>query len=139
MERFQEIVWLVCVRRALRKEFGRDPSPEELAQRSRAPVEQLRRLLDIIANLQSFGFDFDRMDDADLTELLEGRDPVKPIPDSLTPSQEKRVREALGPGVDYTIEDLEQLLVEARKGVREIEAKILRKWGMPKPDDTDDE
>jgi DNA-directed RNA polymerase sigma subunit (sigma70/sigma32) len=140
MEGVKEIVWLVCVRRALRKEFGRDPSPGELAQRLRTPPEELEKSLDTIAHLKSIGLDFDRLDDAELTGLLEGNDPVKPVPETLTPSQEKRVRESLGlgsgPYADLTLEELERQVSENDARFREDFRKILRKRGIS--DDPDE-
>merc|ERR1739841_164635 len=102
-------------------EIGREPTPEELAEKLQMPLEKVRKVMKI-ANLP--------LDSAIQENLKETTTRVLA---SLTPREERvlRMRFGIGMNTDHTLEEVGQQFSVTRERIRQIEAKALRKLKPP--------
>ena len=144
--RLKRMSWL------LRRELGRGPSAEELAERTGMPIDGVRKGLEAMAAAaEPLGLEAPvRGDDDDrqLCDLIEDEDAVQPLDaaigsdlretmtralGSLTPREERvlRMRYGIGTRTDHTLEEIGRQFSVTRERVRQIEAKALKKLNRP--------
>ena len=139
---------LVRTSRQMLNEFGRDPTPEELAEKLHMPLEKVRRTLKIAKEPLSLETPIGEEGDFQLGDLIEDTSAIMPIDAaiqsnlrdtttlmlaSLTPREERiiRMRFGLGTNSDHTLEQVGQQFSVTRERIRQIEAKALRKLKHP--------
>jgi RNA polymerase primary sigma factor len=129
-------------------EIGREPTPEELAEKLHMPVERVRKTLKIAKEPVSLETPIGDDGDAQLGDLVEDHAAILPIDAaiqsdlretttrvlaSLTPREERilRMRFGLGMNSAHTLEEVGQKFSVTRERIRQIEAKALRKLKHP--------
>ncbi|MBM3518062.1 MAG: RNA polymerase sigma factor RpoD [Alphaproteobacteria bacterium] len=139
---------LVRTSRQILHEIGREPTPEELAQRLGMPLEKVRKVLKIAKEPISLETPIGDEEDSHLGEFIEDKNAVLPIDSaiqsslrevttrvlaSLTPREERvlRMRFGIGMNTDHTLEEVGQQFSVTRERIRQIEAKALRKLKHP--------
>jgi RNA polymerase primary sigma factor len=139
---------IVRTSRQMLNEIGREPTPEELAQKLRMPLEKVRKTLKIAKEPLSLETPIGDEEDSHLGDLIEDRNAILPIDAaiqsnlretttrvlaSLTPREERIVRMRFGLGInsDHTLEEVGQQFALTRERIRQIEARALRKLKHP--------
>ena len=139
---------IVRTSRQMLNEIGREPTPEELAQKLRMPLEKVRKILKIAKEPLSLETPIGEEGDSNLGDLIEDQNTILPIDAaiqsnlrdtttrvlaSLTPREERIVRMRFGIGInsDHTLEQVGQQFSVTRERIRQIEAKALRKLKHP--------
>ena len=140
---------IVRTSRQMLNEIGREPTPEELAQKLRMPLEKVRNTLKIAKEPLSLEAPIGNEDgDSLLGDLIEDKNAILPIDvaiqsnlretttgvlASLTPREERIVRLRFGLGInsDHTLEEVGQQFSLTRERIRQIEARALRKLKHP--------
>ncbi|MXY16689.1 MAG: RNA polymerase sigma factor RpoD [Acidobacteria bacterium] len=139
---------LVRTSRALVQEFGREPTPEEIAERMDMPVNKVRKVLKIAQEPISLETPIGEEEDSHLGDFIEDRQIVSPaeavinlnlkdqtesVLKTLTPREEKviKMRFGVGDGSEHTLEEVGQNFAVTRERIRQIEAKALRKLRHP--------
>ena len=130
------------------QELGREPTPEEIAQRMDIPVSKVRKVLKIAQEPISLETPIGEEEDSHLGDFIEdserrlaGRGGDQPEPQgadrrvlkTLTPREEKviKLRFGIGDGSEHTLEEVGQDFDVTRERIRQIEAKALRKLRHP--------
>lgn len=139
---------LVRTSRFLVQELGREPSPDEIAERMELPVDKVRKVLKIAKEPISLETPIGEEEDSSLGDFIEDKNAVNPsdavvgmslseqtrkILATLTPREEKvlRMRFGIGEKSDHTLEEVGQDFDVTRERIRQIEAKALRKLRHP--------
>ncbi|MBI2560988.1 MAG: RNA polymerase sigma factor RpoD, partial [candidate division NC10 bacterium] len=139
---------LIRASRHLVQEYGREPSPEEIAQKIDLPVDKVRKVLKIAQEPISLETPIGEEEDSHLGDFIEDKAAVSPLEaviginlegqteevlKSLTPREERvlRLRFGIGDGCDHTLEEVGQQFDVTRERIRQIEAKALRKLRHP--------
>jgi RNA polymerase primary sigma factor len=139
---------IVRTSRQMLSEVGREPTPEELAEKLRMPLEKVRRVLKIAKEPLSFETPVGDEEDTHLGDLIEDTNTVLPIDAvmqsnlreitsrtlaMLTAREERvlRMRFGIGMNSDHTLEEVGQQFSVTRERIRQIEAKALRKLKHP--------
>jgi RNA polymerase primary sigma factor len=139
---------IVRTSRQMLNEIGREPTPEELAEKLRMPLEKVRKTLKIAKEPLSLETPVGEEGDSQLGDLIEDQTAILPIDAaiqanlrdttsrvlaSLTPREERIVRMRFGIGInsDHTLEQVGQQFSVTRERIRQIEAKALRKLKHP--------
>jgi RNA polymerase primary sigma factor len=139
---------VVRTRRLLMNETGREPTPEELAEKVGMPLEKVRKVLKIAREPLSLETPIGDEEDGRLGDLIEDRNAILPIDAViqsnlretttrtlafLTPREERviRMRFGIGMNADHTLEEVGQQFSVTRERIRQIEAKALRKLKHP--------
>jgi RNA polymerase primary sigma factor len=134
--------------RRLRNEIGREPTPEEIAEALRMPLEKVRHVLKVAKEPVSLDSPVGDEDGSQLGDFIEDRDVVLPIDAaiqsnlqeataralaSLSPREERviRMRFGIGTRADYTLAEVGEQFSVSRERIRQIEAKALRKLKHP--------
>jgi RNA polymerase primary sigma factor len=134
--------------RQLLSELGREPTPEELAEKLHMPLEKVRKTLKIAKEPLSLETPIGEEGDSQLGDLIEDKNAILPIDAaiqsnlrdtttrvlaSLTPREERIVRMRFGLGMnnDHTLEEVGKQFSLTRERIRQIEAKALRKLKHP--------
>ncbi|MDE1149634.1 MAG: RNA polymerase sigma factor RpoD [Azospirillaceae bacterium] len=139
---------LVRTSRQMLHEIGREPTPEELAERLMMPLEKVRKVLKIAKEPISLETPIGDEEDSHLGDFIEDKNAVLPLDAaiqanlretttrvlaSLTPREERvlRMRFGIGMNTDHTLEEVGQQFSVTRERIRQIEAKALRKLKHP--------
>ncbi len=139
---------LVRTSRQMLHEIGREPTPEELAERLGMPLEKVRKVLKIAKEPISLETPIGDEEDSHLGDFIEDKNAVLPLDAaiqsnlretttrvlaSLTPREERvlRMRFGIGMNTDHTLEEVGQQFSVTRERIRQIEAKALRKLKHP--------
>ncbi|WP_291318386.1 RNA polymerase sigma factor RpoD [Desulfonatronospira sp.] len=139
---------LVRTSRYLVQELGRDPSPEEIAERMDYPLEKVKKVLKIAKEPISLETPIGDEEDSSLGDFIEDKKAVAPADEvvnsklseqisrvlaELTPREEQVLRKRFGIGEksDHTLEEVGKLFNVTRERIRQIEAKALRKLRHP--------
>ena len=139
---------LVRTSRQMLHEIGREPTPEELAEKLSMPLEKVRKVLKIAKEPISLETPIGDEEDSHLGDFIEDKNAVLPIDAaiqsnlretttrvlaSLTPREERvlRMRFGIGMNTDHTLEEVGQQFSVTRERIRQIEAKALRKLKHP--------
>ena len=139
---------LIRTSRYLVQEFGREPTPEEIAEKMELPIEKVRKVLKIAKEPISLETPIGEEEDSHLGDFIEDKKIVSPsdavmrrnlgdqtrkILSTLTPREEKvlRMRFGIGEKADHTLEEVGQNFEVTRERIRQIEAKALRKLRHP--------
>ena len=134
--------------RALNQELGREPSVEELAERTELPVDKVRKILKIAKEPISLETPIGEEEDSRLGDFIEDKKNPSPLEvvtqrnleetisevlKTLTPREEKviRLRFGIGEKYDHTLEEVGQEFKVTRERIRQIEGKALRKLRHP--------
>jgi len=139
---------IVRTSRQMLNEIGREPTPEELAEKLHMPLEKVRKTLKIAKEPLSLETPIGDEGDSQLGDLIEDKNAILPIDAaiqsnlretttrvlaSLTPREERilRMRFGIGMNTDHTLEEVGQQFSVTRERIRQIEAKALRKLKHP--------
>jgi len=139
---------LIRTSRYLVQELGREPHPEEIAERMELPVDKVRKILKIAKEPISLETPIGEDEDSHLGDFIEDKKAVQPgeaiiaknlveqlqkVLATLTPREEKvlRMRFGIGEKYDHTLEEVGQDFSVTRERIRQIEAKSLRKLRHP--------
>ncbi len=139
---------LVRTSRQIMHEIGREPTPEELAEKLMMPLDKIRKVMKIAKEPISLETPIGDEEDSHLGDFIEDKNAVLPIDAaihanlretttrvlaSLTPREERvlRMRFGIGMNTDHTLEEVGQQFVVTRERIRQIEAKALRKLKHP--------
>ena len=139
---------LVRTSRQMLHEIGREPTPEELAEKLQMPLEKVRKVLKIAKEPISLETPIGDEEDSHLGDFIEDKNAIQPIDAaiqgnlretttrvlaSLTPREERvlRMRFGIGMNTDHTLEEVGQQFSVTRERIRQIEAKALRKLKHP--------
>jgi RNA polymerase primary sigma factor len=139
---------IVRTSRQMLNETGREPTPEELAERLHMSIEKVRKTLKIAKEPLSLETPVGDEADSHLGDFIEDKDAILPIDAaiqsnlketttrvlaSLTPREERilRMRFGIGMNTDHTLEEVGQQFSVTRERIRQIEAKALRKLKHP--------
>jgi RNA polymerase primary sigma factor len=139
---------LVRTSRQILHEIGREPTPEELAERLGMPLEKVRKVLKIAKEPISLETPIGDEEDSHLGDFIEDKNAIQPLDAaiqgnlretttrvlaSLTPREERvlRMRFGIGMNTDHTLEEVGQQFSVTRERIRQIEAKALRKLKHP--------
>jgi RNA polymerase primary sigma factor len=139
---------IVRTSRQMLHEIGREPTPEELAEKLGMPLEKVRKVLKIAKEPISLETPIGDEEDSHLGDLIEDKNTILPIDAaiqsnlretttrvlaSLTPREERivRMRFGIGMNTDHTFEEVGQQFSVTRERIRQIEAKALRKLKHP--------
>ncbi len=139
---------IVRTSRQMLNEIGREPTPEELAEKLHMPLEKVRKTLKIAKEPLSLETPIGDEGDSHLGDLIEDKNAILPIDAaiqsnlretttrvlaSLTPREERiiRMRFGIGMNTDHTLEEVGQQFSVTRERIRQIEAKSLRKLKHP--------
>jgi RNA polymerase primary sigma factor len=139
---------IVRTSRQMLHEIGREPTPEELAEKLAMPLEKVRKVLKIAKEPISLETPIGDEEDSHLGDFIEDRNAVLPdqaaiaanlretttrVLASLTPREERvlRMRFGIGMNTDHTLEEVGQQFSVTRERIRQIEAKALRKLKHP--------
>jgi RNA polymerase primary sigma factor len=139
---------LIRTSRYLVQEMGREPTPEEIAERMEMPVDKVRKVLKIAKEPISLETPIGEDKDSHLGDFIEDKKVVSPLEaamklnlkeqtlkvlQTLTPREEKVLRKRFGIGIDseHTLEEVGQDFDVTRERIRQIEAKALRKLRHP--------
>jgi RNA polymerase primary sigma factor len=140
---------LVRTSRQLLHEIGREPVPEELAEKLAMPLEKVRAVLKIVKEPISLETPIGDEEDSHLGDFIEDKNAVLPLDAaiyanlremttrvlaSLTAREERvlRMRFGIGTNADHTLEEVGQQFSVTRERIRQIEAKALRKLKHPR-------
>ncbi|SIO57425.1 RNA polymerase, sigma 70 subunit, RpoD [Rhodovulum sp. ES.010] len=139
---------LVRTGRQMLHEIGREPTPEELADKLQMPLEKVRKVMKIAKEPISLETPIGDEEDSQLGDFIEDKNAVLPLDSaiqenlketttrvlaSLTPREERvlRMRFGIGMNTDHTLEEVGQQFSVTRERIRQIEAKALRKLKHP--------
>jgi RNA polymerase primary sigma factor len=135
---------LIRTSRYLVQELGRDPTPEEIADRMEYPVDKVKKVLKIAKEPISLETPIGDEEDSSLGDFIEDKKAVAPAEEvlseqiasvlaDLTPREEQVLRKRFGIGEksDHTLEEVGKLFNVTRERIRQIEAKALRKLRHP--------
>ncbi len=139
---------LVRTSRQMLHEIGREPTPEELAQKLSMPIDKVRKVLKIAKEPISLETPVGDEEDSHLGDFIEDKNAVQPLDAaihsnlretttrvlaSLTAREERvlRMRFGIGMNTDHTLEEVGQQFSVTRERIRQIEAKALRKLKHP--------
>jgi len=139
---------IVRTSRQMLHEIGREPTPEELAEKLSMPLEKVRKVMKIAKEPISLETPIGDEEDSHLGDFIEDKNSVLPIDAaiqsnlretttrvlaSLTPREERvlRMRFGIGMNTDHTLEEVGQQFSVTRERIRQIEAKALRKLKHP--------
>jgi RNA polymerase primary sigma factor len=145
---FEAINKLMRTSRYLVQEYGREPTPEEIAEKMEIPLEKVRKVLATVKEPISLETPIGEEGDSHLGDFIEDKGVVSPsdmaininlaekarkILASLTPREEKilRMRFGIGEKSNHTLEEVGQLFDITRERIRQIEAKALRRLRHP--------
>ncbi|MFO0994195.1 MAG: RNA polymerase sigma factor RpoD [Hyphomicrobiales bacterium] len=134
--------------RQMMHEIGREPTPEELAEKLSMPLEKVRKVMKIAKEPISLETPVGDEEDSHLGDFIEDKNAILPIDAaiqanlretttrvlaSLTPREERvlRMRFGIGMNTDHTLEEVGQQFSVTRERIRQIEAKALRKLKHP--------
>ena len=134
--------------RQILNELGREPTPEEIAERLHMPLDKVRKVLKIAKEPISLESPIGDEDDSHLGDFIEDKNIAQPVDAavnsnlretttlvlaSLTPREERvlRMRFGIGMNTDHTLEEVGQQFAVTRERIRQIEAKALRKLKHP--------
>lgn len=140
---------IVRTSRQMLHEIGREPTPEELAEKLAMPLEKVRKVLKIAKEPISLETPVGDEEDSHLGDFIEDKNALLPIDAaiqanlretttrvlaSLTPREERvlRMRFGIGMNTDHTLEEVGQQFSVTRERIRQIEAKALRKLKHPR-------
>ncbi|MDX2094797.1 MAG: RNA polymerase sigma factor RpoD [Alphaproteobacteria bacterium] len=139
---------IVRTSRQMLHEIGREPTPEELAERLVMPLDKVRKVMKIAKEPVSLETPIGDEEDSHLGDFIEDKGAVLPVDSaiqsnlrevttrilaSLTPREERvlRMRFGIGMNTDHTLEEVGQQFSVTRERIRQIEAKALRKLKHP--------
>ena len=139
---------LVRTSRQMLHEIGREPTPDELAQKLSMPLDKVRKVLKIAKEPISLETPIGDEEDSHLGDFIEDKNAIIPLDaavhsnlretttrvlSSLTPREERvlRMRFGIGMNTDHTLEEVGQQFSVTRERIRQIEAKALRKLKHP--------
>ena len=139
---------LVRTSRQMLHEIGREPTPEELAEKLSMPLDKVRKVLKIAKEPISLETPIGDEEDSHLGDFIEDKNAIQPVDAaiqdnlrstttrvlaSLTPREERvlRMRFGIGMNTDHTLEEVGQQFSVTRERIRQIEAKALRKLKHP--------
>ena len=139
---------IIRTSRKLLNQIGREPTPEELAEKLDMPLERVRRVLKLAKEPLSIETPIGDEEDGRLGDLIEDKDAIQPIDAaiqselretttrvlaSVTPREERvlRMRFGIGMNKEHTLEEVGQQFSVTRERIRQIEAKAIRKLKHP--------
>ena len=139
---------IIRTQRQMLHEIGREPTPEELAEKLGLPLEKIRKVLKIAKEPISLETPIGDDEDSNLGDFIEDKAALLPVDAaiqsnlretttrvlaSLTPREERvlRMRFGIGMNTDHTLEEVGQQFSVTRERIRQIEAKALRKLKHP--------
>jgi RNA polymerase primary sigma factor len=139
---------LARTQRSLVQEYGREPTPEEIAHKMGIPVAKVRKVLKIAQEPISLETPIGEEEDSHLKDFIEDRSAISPVEaviqlnlreqtqavlKTLTPREEKvlKMRFGVGDGSEHTLEEVGQSFAVTRERIRQIESKALRKLRHP--------